>query len=78
VQTIVLVELYGQKLVLVGLSSQSGNLSIESGFCEVPRQGKEFAIPTPAHYASFLVRLANLCRKAPAAGSPRIHVCALV
>ena len=77
-QTIVLVELYGQKLVLVGLSSQSGNLSIESGFREVPRQGKEFAIPTPVHYRSFLVRLASLCCMAPAVGSPWIHVCALV
>ena len=46
-QTIVLVELYGQKLVLVGLSSQSGNLSIESGFCEVPWQGKELRYPNP-------------------------------
>jgi hypothetical protein len=74
----VLVGLYGQKLVLVGLSSQSGNLSIESGLCEVPRQGKEFAIPTPAHYTPFLVRLADLRRKAPAVGSRQIYVCALV
>jgi hypothetical protein len=43
----VLVGLYGQGLVLVGLSSQSGNLSIESGFCEVPRQGKELRYPNP-------------------------------